>query len=152
MAKFVFKLEGVLEHRRNIERDKQRAVAEIRAQMTALENQLRDLDRQAQESTQDLRNNRLTGALDMQFIAAHRRFMIAMQRQAMELAQKMAGVQRKLEEAQKELLEAAKQRKVIEKLKEKQLERWRAEMARSEANQMDEIGMQIGFENLRFEN
>jgi len=152
MAKFVFKLEGVLEHRRNVERERQRAVAENRAQMTALENQLRDLDRRAQESTQDLRNNRLTGALDMQFIAAHRRFMIAMQRQAMELAQKMAGVQRKLEEAQKELLEAAKQRKVIEKLKEKQLERWRAEMARSEANQMDEIGMQIGFENLRFEN
>jgi len=152
MAKFVFKLEGVLEHRRNVERERQRAVAENRAQMTALENQLRDLDQREQQSTQDLRNNRLTGALDMQFIAAHRRFMIAMQRQAMELAQKMAGVQRKLEEAQKELLEAAKQRKVIEKLKEKQLERWRAEMARSEANQMDEIGMQIGFENLRFEN
>jgi flagellar FliJ protein len=147
MARFVFKLEGVLRHRLEIERGKQRALAVVRAQMTELETQLRDLDRRAQESTQDIRNNRLTGVLDMQFLGAHRRFMIAMQRQAMEIVQRMAGVKRKVDDAQRELLEAAKQRKVIEKLKERQQERWRADMNRSEAHQLDEIGMQLGYEN-----
>jgi len=147
MARFVFKLEGVLKHRLEAERAKQRALAIVRAQLTELESQLRDLDRRAKESTQDIRSNRLTGVLDMQFLGAHRRFMIAMQRQAMDIVQRMAAVKNKVDVAQKELLEAAKQRKVIEKLKERQFERWRADMNRSEAAQLDEIGTQMGYDN-----
>jgi len=148
MAKFVFQLEGVLRQRLQVERERQRAVAEVRAQLAALDAQLRSLDQRASDTTTDLRRNRLTGVLDMQFLAAHRRFMIAIQRQAMEIVQRMALVQRKLEAAQKLLLEAAKQRKVIEKLKEKQFERWRVDMARKEAAEIDEIGMRIGYENI----
>jgi len=44
--------------------------------------------------------------------------------------------------------EAAKQRKVIEKLREKQFARWREELAKREQAEMDEIGMQLAYQNL----
>jgi flagellar export protein FliJ len=49
--------------------------------------------------------------------------------------------------AQAALAEAAKQRKIIEKLKEKSFERWRAEQARKEMMEADEIAMQMSYRN-----
>ena len=40
------------------------------------------------------------------------------------------------------------QRKVMEKLRERQYQRWRAELSRRELAEMDEIGMQLAYQNL----
>ena len=147
MAKFVFKLEAVLRQRKHVEGEKQRALALIQSQMTVLQNELRLLNETVQTSTNDLRDNRLTGRLDLHFLAAHRRFTLATQRKAMNLVQKMALVQRSVDEAQQALLEAVKQRKAIEKLREKHHQRWAEEIARKEAAQLDEVSMQMSYEN-----
>jgi flagellar protein FliJ len=81
----------------------------------------------------------------MAFLTAHRRFLNATQRQAIMIAQKMAGIQQKIEEARKHLLEAAKQRKIVEKLREKQFERWKAESQRKEMLAADEAATQFSF-------
>src|SRR4051812_21313032 len=120
MARFVFKLDGVLRHRKNIEQGRQREVAEIVAQMTALEAQLAALDADVRATNDDVRQNRLTGSVDVQFLVAHRRYLGATQRRAMELAERMAAVRIKLDEARRNLAEAAKDRKIIEKLRETQ--------------------------------
>lgn len=143
MAKFVFKLQGVLRQRELIERQRQREMAELQRQMTVLEQSLRDLNGSVQTSTDDLRVNHLTGKLDMNFLAAHRRYLVAMQRQGMELAQRMALLQRQMNEAREQLADAARDRKVIEKLREKQLERWKVEESRRELAEMDEVAMQL---------
>ena len=114
MARFVFKLEGVLRQRRSIERQRQREMAVIQAQMTALDTQLRALDADMKGAEQDLRDNHLLGRLDLGFLAAHRRYKLAMQRKAMGVAQKMAAIQHQLDEARQKLTEAAKNRKVLE--------------------------------------
>ena len=44
MAKFVFKLDGVLKHRTNIEHQRKRELSVVQAQMTALDGELRALD------------------------------------------------------------------------------------------------------------
>src|SRR4051812_30050837 len=103
MARFVFQLEGVLQHRTQLERQKMRAVAEARAQMTALEAELRAMDEAVQEAAKQVRDNHLTGVLDMSFLAAHRRFMNASQRQAMEVVQRLAKAKVHFDEAQKQL-------------------------------------------------
>lgn len=146
MSQFVFKLEAVLEHRRFLERQKQRDVAAAQAQMAELQNQLRTVNERMQANTDDLRQNHLVGRLDMNYLAAHRRFESATRRQAMELVQKMAVVQRQLETAQKALAEAAKQRKILEKLREKQELRWRDEQSRREMAALDEVAMQMSYE------
>jgi flagellar FliJ protein len=148
MPRFKFQLEGVLEHRKNIEEEKQRALAAVMAEMQRLKNELSDLDQTARSAVADLRDNRLTGALDLSFLAAHRRFTGSVQRKALAIAQKMAIVQREIDKARADLAEAAKQRKIIEKLRERQLERWKTQQNRQENDELDDIGMQLAFRNL----
>src|SRR6266567_2151725 len=145
MAKFAFKLEGVLRHRKNVEQQRQRDVAGVQAQMTRLEEQLRALDAEVQTTNQDVRQNRLTGRIDLNFLTAHRRYLLATQRQAMELAERMAAVQIKLDEARRALVQAATERKVLEKLRERQELAWREEMGRSEAAALDEVVTQMSY-------
>ncbi|HWB53890.1 MAG TPA: flagellar export protein FliJ [Tepidisphaeraceae bacterium] len=148
MAQFIFHLEAVLRHRKNIERDKQRAVAELQAMMADLRNRLDALDTSVRQSVEDIRQHRLTGVLDMSFLAAHRRFLNSCQKQAIDLAQQIAKLQLRIDAARRALAEAARDRKIIEKLKEKQYERWRQRQSAAELALLDEVGMQIGFANL----
>ena len=147
MAKFVFKFDGVLRQREHVETQKQRELAIVQQEMTKLQAELKQLNDQVTGSTDDLRTNHLTGRLDLNFLAAHRRFMLAMQRKGAVLMQQIAAVQQRVNVAQAALAEAAKQRKIMEKLKEKSFERWRADLARKEMIETDEIAMQMGYRN-----
>ena len=148
MAKFHFQLEGVLKQREGLERERQRTLAVAQARMQKLEEQLRDLDRSVQAAHADAREHHLLGKLDMAFLAAHRRFIASSQRQAMNLAQGMAAVKTEIDQARAALAEAAKQRKVIEKLRQRQYDRWKADLLRKETAEMDEIGTQLAVRNL----
>jgi len=147
MAKFVFKFAGVLRQREYVEDQRQRELAVVQQEMTRLQAELRQLNDSVQSSTDDLRTNHLTGRLDLNFLGAHRRFMLAMQRKAMGLVQQIAAVQKRVDAAQAALAEAAKQRKIMEKLRERSLERWKADLNRKEMMETDEIAMQIGYRN-----
>lgn len=151
MAKFRFNLEGVLKHRKFQEQQKQRSLSIVQGQMTVLKNELQALNDTVQKSTDDLRTNRLVGRLDMGFIAAHRRFLIGVSTKASEIMQKIARLQVQVEAAQKELAEAAKQRKIIEKLRERQYERWKRELDAKELAALDEVGMQLSYGHVRDE-
>ncbi|CAN5365480.1 hypothetical protein BH10PLA1_BH10PLA1_08870 [soil metagenome] len=145
MPKFVFQLEGALRQRKQLERMKQRELAVVQAEMNVMQEQLRALENSVQTATADVRGNRLTGVLDMSFLAAHRRFMISTQRQAMQLVQKMALVQRRMDDARLAVAEAAMHRKIIEKLREKQFDRWKADLSRMELAEADEVSMQLSY-------
>jgi flagellar FliJ protein len=146
MPKFVFQLDAVLRHRKTLEDQRQRELGQARAELARMEAELRAMDETTRGVSDDLRTNRLTGTLDMSFIAAHRRYVMAMQRKAMELAARMAQQQVVVESARKALAEAAKQRKIMEKLREKQHERWKAEQSFKELEQLSEVNMQIALE------
>ena len=61
--------------------------------------------------------------------------------------QKRSGLEQVLAGARAELLAAARARKVIEKLKDKQFQRWHAQQERKEAAAMDEIAGQLTLRN-----
>jgi flagellar FliJ protein len=148
MARFVFKLEPLLKQRKREEQEKQRELASRELVVVNLKNELTRLDESLKSASEDLRKNHLTGAIDLNFLAAHRRFLGAMQRQGMLLVQKIATAQAHVDDARRKLAEAAKQRKVIERLREKQFARWQEDQARRELAAMDEIGSQIGYANV----
>jgi flagellar export protein FliJ len=148
MAKFVFKLEAVLKQRKWQEQECQRELAVKHRALAELEGTLKRLNEQVQSSNEDVRRNRLVGALDMSFLAAHRRFLAAMQRQAIEVIQRMALALNQVVEAQGLLAEASKRRKVIEKLRENHHARWRKEQERKQLIEQDEVGMQIAYADL----
>ena len=146
MPKFVFQLDAVLRHRKMIEEQRQRELGAVQTVMAAMEAELRSIDEAAKGVSDDVRSNRLTGTLDMTFLAAHRRYLLAMQRKAVALAQRMAQQQQLVDAARRQLAEAAKQRKIIEKLKERQHERWKSEQSRKELEQLGEVNMQLALE------
>ena len=146
MARFVFQLDAVLRHRKTVEEQRQRELGAAQGEMAKMEAELRSMDEAARGVSDDVRTNRLTGTLDMAFLAAHRRYVLAVQRKALALAQRMAVQQRAVDEARRQLAEAAKERKIIEKLRERQLERWRADQSRREAADLDEVNMQLALE------
>ena len=122
MARFKFRLEALLTHRRQVEKEKQRRVAQIQQEIQAVVRHIQETQ------TRIAAENRTLGALAV-------RISLAMQ--------KLAGLEQTLAAARAELLAAARARKVIEKLKEKQLARWRMEQERKEAAVIDEIGTQL---------
>ena len=151
MARFVFQLEGVLRHRERIEKDRMRELALAQTEMARLQGELNSLDQEVRQSTTDVRENHLVGRLDMSYLAAHRRYMLGMQRKALALAQKMAAQQKQVEDARQALLEAAKQRKILEKLCERQQHRWAARQALHEAHALDELTTQLSHHKLTSE-
>ncbi len=148
MARFNFELEGVLRQRTNVEHIAQRDYATATQAMVQLQDQLRRLDEGVRAVADDMRAHHLTGVLDVTVIASHRRYVVAMERTAMDLARQIAEAQGKVQKAQQKLVEAARQRKTIEKLKDKQFERWIADQYKRENADLDEAGMQIAFENI----
>ncbi|HWE95611.1 MAG TPA: flagellar export protein FliJ [Tepidisphaeraceae bacterium] len=143
MPKFVFPLDGVLRHRGHVEQEKQRDLARLQNDMRQAQDALRQLNQTVQGNVNDVRENRLLGRLDLGFLAAHRRYMAAVQRRGMAMVQRMSLLQREIDQAQKALAEAAKQKKIMEKLREKQRDRWSADLARKEAADLDEVSMRM---------
>jgi flagellar protein FliJ len=146
MPRFVFKLEGVLRQRKHVEQEKMRALATALKLMADCERELDQLNATVQHSNDDVRRNHLIGVLDMSFLTAHRRFMNAMHRQSAGIQHNIAQAKQKVVQARNALAEAAKQRKVMEKLREKHHERFRTEQAAKEFRELDEIGVQLAID------
>ena len=142
MAQFKFKLATLLRQRKRDEQEAQRSLALQAAVVNQLQDSLRDLNAQLQTNADAVRHH-LTGRLDMQFLAAHRRYTGSMQRRGNEIVQQVAVAQKKVDEARLGLIEAAKRRKAIETLRDKQLERWKADQSHRDAVATDEIANQL---------
>src|SRR5215213_1362544 len=90
MAKFIFRLEPVLKQRKREEQEKQRELAVRELVVVNLQIELKRLDDALRTASDDLRNNHLTGSIDMSFLTAHRRFLLSMQRQGRGVVQQIA--------------------------------------------------------------
>ncbi len=141
--KFVFRLEALLDHRKMIEKEHQRKVAAIQQQCQALVVQINQAQQQIAEQNRALADQQLLGSLDMQYISHEKRFVGNLHMRIVLTMQKLAALEQTLAAARAELLEAARSRKVIEKLREKQQRRWLEELERKDAAAMDEIGTQL---------
>ena len=148
MARFVFKLETVLRHRERIEQERQRELAVVQAELTRLQAAVRGIEDEMQRSTADVRDNHLVGKLNMAYLAAHRRYMLGMQRKGMDLVEQVNAQQQKVNEARAALAEASKQKKILEKLRERQQAAWSADLARSDAGAADELATQMSYDAL----
>jgi flagellar FliJ protein len=141
--KFIFSLEALLEHRQQIEKEHQRIVAKIQQDAQALVRDIQQAEARIAAENKTLTAEKLVGPLDMQYIATEKRFVGNLNMKIALTLQQLSATEKKLAAARVELLAAARNRKVIEKLKEKQLARWRAEQERKEADLLDELGTQL---------
>jgi flagellar biosynthesis chaperone FliJ len=165
MAKFVFKLEAVLEQRRARESQRQSAVARIERERVEAEEEIRAFQRAIERERDELRlmlGSREPGMPDViagglggsefQVDAGPAMIDLRGARQqasatlrsvarAQQAVLKLAGIHRRLDAARLELLKAATDRKAAELLREKQYRAWLAEQNRKDAAMVDEIAV-----------
>jgi len=140
MARFRFRLDTLLEARRRAERDRQIELAELERERLRLEDAIRSRYAAARAGREDLRRALTPGApRTMASVRLQATASLSLETQTQRLAIELAGVLRRLEGARERLLEAARERQAVERLREKRRDSWLAQERRREAIEQDEI-------------
>jgi flagellar FliJ protein len=141
MPRFRFKLDPVLETRRRAEQAKQRVVADLDRRRLEMEETLRR--RQAAITAgKDSRRDQLVGRLDIAALRAHAGSTLQVIRDAHRILLELAGVHKQLDAARAELIEASRDRRAIELLRERRFEEWKKRVNKAEDAVIDELAVQ----------
>ncbi|MES2965875.1 MAG: flagellar export protein FliJ [Bdellovibrionota bacterium] len=137
--KFEFSLESLLDHRRRVEEMAQRDWAEAQGKVDRAVAKLSEYYDQVDEARQrsaslESQGGAQAGALisNSEFIGGQK-YRIEAQRQT------IRGLKEEAERLQEILIEAAKETKTLEKLKERQMEEFKLKRRKLEAKEMDEL-------------
>ena len=144
MSRFVFSLQTVLELREREERDEQRAVAQLEQERVAMEGRLRSLQASISTCKTELRDALAAadGApMDPRQVRLQMNASLHMQAKAQETVLQLAGLHRRLDEARVGLREAARRRRAMEVLRDRQQDAWKDEQRRREEAQLDELAV-----------
>jgi len=141
MPRFNFKLDPLLNHRKQLEERAQQNLAELLRQKLAIEHELR---RQQQGIARDKRDmaQALTGRVDVARIRGHASQVNHAALTAQRSALQIVDLNRRIDHARGQLAEAMRQRKAIEVLRERKLKQWRRQQRRSETAALDELAVQ----------
>jgi flagellar FliJ protein len=137
--RFQFRLETVLRLRREREQAQQRVVAERVRLLSAAQGRLRAAGDQLIDAVAAARGDRGVGRLDVTQIARQRFWIGHLQRIVMEEEQSSHEIAHRLVAERRRLTELARDRRAIEKLRERQERRHRDEFARVERIELDEV-------------
>lgn len=141
MAKFIFKLEPVLKQRQMIEDQKQRELAKLIRHRMIFHNQLRSIQTGLSDSKRQLSDG-LVGQVDMTRVSQFARFSGQSQVRAQTIVRQLATLETRITEAQKQLVEAMRQRKALDLLRDKQYQAWKRTQLRREASRLDDLATQ----------
>jgi flagellar export protein FliJ len=146
--RFIFPLQPLLEHRLRLEKDQMRIVSTIQQQANTLITQIQNAQQSIAAENKKLSADHLTGKLNLPYIATEKRYVGQLQMLVASTYQRLAIIDQQLGAAKAQLLIAARARKVLEKLRQKQHARWLAEINRKEAEFLDEIGTQLALRKM----
>lgn len=137
MQSFKFKYKAVLKQREVIEQGKQRALAKLMHQRNAMVNRLRQMQETISTSKRQAAEG-LLGTVDLAAIAGIARYSASCALQGNTLVRELAKLENLVEQARNELIEASKNRKALELLRDRQRQAWELEQRRMEASRLDE--------------
>ena len=137
MQTFQFKYKVVLRQREVVEQQKQRALAKLMHQRNAMVSQLREMQETISESKRQAADG-LVGTVDLGAIAGIARYSASCALQGNALVREIAQMETLVEQARNELIEASKNRKALELLRDRQRQAWDLEQRRMEAKRLDE--------------
>lgn len=141
MPQFTFRYESLLQHRRNLEDQAQRQMAErVRTQMI-LTDQLRGMQTQITDSKRDL-GDALVGKIDLSRVGEFTRYNADSTVRGRQLVKRLAELETQVQAARQQLLGATQQRKALDLLRERDLKQWKIEQDRRETAELDELASQ----------
>lgn len=137
--RFVFRYETLLKIRRQHEDRHKRIVAERLGQIAAARDRLSALQGQIADEEAAIRAGQDAGTIDMQQLIRHRHWLGHLHKSALETQASIRALEARLAQERAALAEAVKQRKILDKLKERRLERHLQEQDRQETRADDDL-------------
>ncbi len=141
MKPFVFKLETVLEMRRRKEDDAKVRLSEARNNLNAAKEILAQLHAQQLASWEEFRRKQAEGELVVTDYQLWYNFLTFLKKEIAKQEKVVTELAEKVALALKEMETAMKNRKAVEKLKEKRLEQYRLAVQAEEQIMLDEIAI-----------
>jgi flagellar FliJ protein len=142
MAKFRFALERVLDRRLKEEEARRLVLAKIEGHRRALEDALRDRQREIGAGRDDWRNS-LVGTVDPVALRHNAAASMGLMRKAQRTVLELAGLDKSLVRAKADLVEAARARRALEILREQRFAAFKTVEARREREQLDEFAQEM---------
>lgn len=147
---FRFRYQSLLEHRRQVEQQRQRELAICLRRRGELEAMLTKAQDTIRHNKQDLARS-LQGRVDTSQLGMFARYATHMTGRGMNVARHIAAAQKQADEARQRLLEATKKVKALELLRDREHERWKKEQAKRETQHLDEVALQAHLRRAREE-
>lgn len=141
MAKFQFKLNALLCHRRAVEEERERELAAQLRKRMIFQDQLRQMQQTITQSKRDLRDG-LVGFIDLDRVTTFTQYSGQVTWRAEQIVVELASVEKHIETARNNLLEASRERQALELLHNRQFEQWQREQTRIEDAELDELVLQ----------
>ena len=138
MAKFVYRMENILNIKYKLEEQAKQEYMAVRVRLNEEEEKLTDLQNRKQEYFVQYRNL-LKERLDVLQIETCKDAILLMDEYIAAQEQVVAQVEEELEQAIMKMNEAIKERKIHEKLKEKQFEIFLQELNQEEMKEIDQL-------------
>lgn len=138
MAKFVYRMQSILDIKNKMEEQARMNYAQARIQLTEEEEKRNELFRRKQFYEAENRES-LTGSLKVRKIRDTKEAILRMDEFIARQEEEVRKAEQKLEERRVELTELMKERKTHEKLKEKAFEQFMAEENAKESKEIDEL-------------
>ena len=135
---YQFSLEPVLQHRITIEERVQKELADIQQQELKIRRREEHLEQRRQRLFDDIRRRQETG-LTISEGLTYADFSAALHLEIELLKVQLRQLEKKVHDKRQELLEAVKNRKILDKLKERQQRNYQAMLQKKEQNFLDEM-------------
>ncbi len=139
MAPFRFRLQSVLQHNRQIEDDRKLELAEIEAERTEMELRLIALDLE-RERVRSAIKAAMYGNVDVDAVARGLRHSEWLDARRLETLAALEALNGRIEAKRQEVVEAMRDRKALEQLRDRDLALYDAEQAHAEQTLLDEMG------------
>ena len=139
MKKFKFRLETLLRMKQFEEDRKKRNVGSLVSEINHHQQEALHLGQSLQQEGRVLKEQYLTGNIDMQRISHYRTYVTAVHQDIGKRVESVARIQGNLSEARAELRDAMKETKTLETLKDRKIEKYNRRFKKIEAGEQDEI-------------
>ena len=141
MKKKVFGLQQILDYRQEVEKERSLEFAAARNELARAANLLQEEEDSARQLARELTAKQSEG-ISSDELRLYADFSLHQHQELQRQRQNVEQLGRKAEEKQQRLLEAAKEKKVLETYRDKTLQRQRKQLAQREQELLDEIALQ----------
>ena len=140
MKKFKYRLEALLKLKEHIEKEKQKDLATVRQRVLRQKQEIQQIERNHKQVLNGKRTKQ-SDKLSVAELLVYSRYLLKLKGDALNNRELLRGLQKTESEKRDLLLQAVKERKTYEKLKERQQEQFNKEVTTLEKKESDEIGL-----------